>query len=117
MKIWSAKPPRLAPVPTTAAPPQSGLTAPVPGRTTRAARILTDTITRDVVPAASRAFISITERRRLEDEYVGAKWDKLKRGSHYSAGPHSSSGEVMPGKIDSIANELAVIKEEREEKR
>ena len=60
--------------------------------------------------------VSLGERRRLEEEYVNENWDKLERGTPitaYSAGPDSLSREITLGKMETLANELAVIANER----
>ena len=111
VKIWPAKLAKLS-----ARAPTETYVQIVPPKS-RTTRILTDKITRDVEPAVPMVVVPLAERRRLEDEYVERKWDPMERGSlitDYSAGPDSPTREVTPGKIEAVANELAVIKEERE---
>ena len=124
VKIWPLRPPRLAlesaeaqraPTAAPATPPQTTKNTTAPQQ--RTAQVLTDTITRDIAPAVPMVVVSITEGRRLEDKYVERKRDPLTRGSpitDYSAGPDSPTREVIPGKINQIADELAVIRNERE---
>ena len=115
MKIWPAKPPKLAQVTTATTMPQDAK-----GTTTAAMRkgtVMTDTISRDIVPAIMAVVVLLAERRRLEDNYVDRKWPQLEKGSpitDYSAGPDSPTREVTPRKIHQIADELAVIRDDRE---
>ena len=111
VKIWPARKPRLAPAAPAANPTQMAR------RTIPPLKILTDSITRNVVPAVPMIVVPIGERRRLEDEYVDTKRGQLERGSpitDYSAGPNSPTREVTPWKIHQVADELAVIRDERE---
>lgn len=107
MKIWPAKPPKLAPAGT------SPLQAVQVTTTTKIRKVMQDKITRGVTPAVPVTAVPLAEGRIQENEYVDKNWDKLERGTDYSAGPDSSSREVTPGKIETLANGLAVIADGR----
>ena len=79
VKIWPAKPPRLALVPVAASPPQFTRTV------TR--NIIQDQITWGMMLAVPMV---VGERRRLQEVYVIKNLDKLEVGTpitEYSAGP------------------------------
>ena len=110
-----ARTPRLAPGPAATNPTQTAQI--LIARETRKVRtVLTDKITRNIVPAVPMVVVPLADPRNSEGEYVERKRDPLERRSpitDYSTGPDLPTREVTPGKIAMLADELAVIRDER----